>query len=123
MPLAEMHMRIEGMPELRSKLEYLEGAMKEQVHYVLAFEGAKIANAARALCPVRTGYLRSTIYAQLEDWRLRVGASARYAAYVEFGTRYMGARRFLSRALELRMQALVNAVDLAIDRAIREASA
>ncbi len=122
MPFAELDVRIEGIPELSSRLNRLDDAMKEQVRYALAFEGEKIKNIARSLCPVRTGYLRSTIYARMEDWTLKVDASARYAAYVEFGTRFMEARRFLGRAVELRMQALANAVNRAVDRAIREAS-
>ena len=122
MSFAELNVHINGIHELRSRLNQLDGAMKEHVHYGLAFEGENIANVARALCPVRTGYLRSTIFATIEDWVLKVGASAHYAGYVEFGTRYMEARRFLSRAVELRMQALVNAVHRAVSWAIREAS-
>jgi len=118
----EMEMHIDGIPELRSRLDQLDEAMKEHVHYGLAFEGEKIANVARALCPVKTGYLRSTIFGKIEDWILKVGASAHYAGYVEFGTRYMEARRFLSRAVELRMQSLVKAVHRAISWAVREAS-
>lgn len=123
MPFAELNAQIDGIPELRSRLTRLDEAVKEQVRYALAFEGEKIATAAKNLCPVRTGYLRSTIYAQIEDWTLRVGASAHYAVYVERGTRFMRGCRFLSRALWLRMQALVNAVSRAIGNAIREASA
>ena len=122
MPFAELNVHINGILELRSRLNQLDEAMKEHVHYGLAFEGENVANAARALCPVRTGYLRSTIFATIEDWILKVGASAHYAGYVEFGTRYMEARRFLSRAVELRMQALVNTVHRAVSWAIREAS-
>lgn len=118
----DMAVNIEGLPELRAKLEQLDAGMKEQVRYALAFEGEKIKTTAQSLCPVRTGYLRSTIFARIEDWFLKVGATAHYAAYVEFGTRFMEARRFLSRALWLRMQALINTVNEAIARAIREAS-
>ena len=118
----EMNVSIEGLPELRAKLEQLDVGMKEQVRYALAFEGEKIKTTAQALCPVRTGYLRSTIFARIEDWFLKVGALAHYAAYVEFGTRFMEAHRFLSRALELRMQALIDTVNRAIDQAIAEAS-
>lgn len=122
MSFAELNVQIDGIPELRSKLNQLDRGMKEQVRYELAFEGEKIATAAKSLCPVRSGYLRSTIYSQIQDWTLKVGASAHYAAYVEFGTRFMEARRFLSQTLWLRMEALVNSVNRAIGNAIREAS-
>lgn len=118
----DMAVSIEGLPELRAKLEQLDEGMKEQVRYALAFEGEKIKTAAQSLCPVRTGYLRSTIFAQIEDWFLKVGATAHYATYVEFGTRYMQGYRFLSHALWLRMQALINTVNGAIAEAIRGAS-
>ena len=117
-----MNVSIEGLPELKAKLEQLDVGMKEQVRYALAFEGEAIKTVAEYLCPVRTGYLRSTIYALIEGWILKLGASAHYARYVEFGTRFMRAVRFLSRAVELRLQSLVNAVNRAVGRAIREAS-
>ncbi len=122
MSFAELNVKIDGIPELRSKLDRLDESIREQVRYALALEGEGLKNTAKSLCPVRTGYLRSTIYAQMEDWTLKVGASARYAAYVEFGTRRMEARRFLGSALELRMQSIVDAVNRAINGAIREAS-
>lgn len=118
----EMDMSIEGLPELRAKLERLDASMIENVHYAMAFEGEPIKRTAEALCPVRTGYLRSTIWVRVVGWLLKLGASAHYARHVELGTRFMKAVRFLSRALELRMQALINAVNRAIDQAIREAS-
>ena len=122
MPFAELNVHIDGIPELRSKVNQLDYSMEEHVHYELAFEGEKVKTTAWYLCPVKTGYLRSTIYARIEGWILRLGASAHYARYVEFGTRFMKACRFLSRAVELRMQGLVNAVHRGIDTAIREAS-
>lgn len=122
MSFAELNVKIDGIPELRSKLDRLDESIREQVRYALALAGEGLKNTAKSLCPVRTGYLRSTIYAQMEDWTLKVGASARYAAYVEFGTRRMEARHFLGSALELRMRSVVDAVNRAINGAIREAS-
>lgn len=56
---------------------------------------ARTARSARALAPVRTGYLRSTIGARDNI----VTVSAPYAPYVELGTRFMAARPFLRPAL------------------------
>ena len=122
MSFAELNVAINGIRELQARLRHLDVAMVENVRYALAFEGEAIKTVAEYLCPVRTGYLRSTIYALIEGWLLKLGASAHYARYVEFGTRFMKAVRFLSRAVELRLQSLVNAVNRAIDRAIREAA-
>ncbi len=50
-------------------------------------------------CPVRTGFLRSTIYYRSEGpFRYSVGATAGYAGYVEFGTQFMAAQPFLHPA-------------------------
>ena len=122
MPFAELNVAINGLRELQARLRHLDVAIIEKVHYALVFEGEPIKTVAQYLCPVRTGYLRSTIYALIEGWILKLGASAHYACYVEFGTRFMRAVRFLSRAVELRLQSLVNAINRAIDRAIREAA-
>ena len=122
MPFAELNVAINGMRQLQARLRHLDAAMIENVRYALVFEAEPIKTVAQYLCPVRTGYLRSTIYALIEGWILKLGASAHYARYVEFGTRFMRAVRFLSRAVELRLQSLVNAINQAIDRAIREAA-
>jgi len=80
-------------------------------------------NIARARCPVRTGRLRDSIYARVQDWILQLGATAPYAIYQELGTRYISPREFLKSAVWLRMQSLVNRINRAVGDAIREASA
>ena len=50
---------------------------------------------SRAIVPVRTGYLRSTIaYIASED-ELILTATASYSPYVEFGTRHARAQPFI----------------------------
>lgn len=61
---------------------------------------------AEWLCPVKTGYLRSTIYYARQGGgyggrsiaSFAVGAKAPYARYVEFGTRFMTPRMFMRNA-------------------------
>jgi HK97 gp10 family phage protein len=118
-----MEMRIDGISELREKLNRLDDAMKRNVHDAMQFEAEAMKNMARARCPVRTGRLRDSIFAKVEEWIIKLGATAPYAVYQEFGTRYIQARRFLSNAVELRMQSLVNRINQAIRQAIEEASA
>ena len=118
----EMEMHIDGVPELREKLDRLGGGMKRNVHDAMRFEAEGMKNVARARCPVRTGRLRDSICAKVRDWVLQLGATAPYAVYQEFGTRYIQARRFLRNAVELRMQSLINRINRAIRRAIEEAS-
>jgi len=55
---------------------------------------------ANTLVPVRTGYLKSTLaIEQSSNFQLKVKATAPYAYYVEFGTRKMSARLFLTNSV------------------------
>ena len=118
----EMEMHIDGVPELREKLDRLDGGMKRNVHEAMQFEAEPMKNVARARCPVRTGHLRDSIYARVRGWILELGATALYAIYQELGTRYIRPREFLKNAVWLRMQSLINRINRAIRRAIGEAS-
>jgi len=118
----EMEMHIDGIRELREKLTHLDNGMKATVHDVMHVEAEAMKNMARARCPVRTGRLRDSIYAKVQGWIIQLGATAPYAVYQELGTRYIQARRFLSNAVELRMQSLINRIDEAIRQVIGEAS-
>lgn len=119
----EMEMHIEGVPELREKLNRLDDGMKRNVQEAMRFEAEAMKNTARARCPVRTGRLRDSIFAKVEEWTVKIGATAPYAAYQEFGTRYVRPRRFLSNAVESRMQSLVNRISRALRQAIGKAPA
>jgi len=119
----EMQVDVHGIPELRSKLDSLDQNMREYVGEALDFEVQAMQTRAQSLAPKRTGYLASTIFAQrVGEWAFKLGARAPYAVFVELGTRFMQARRFLSRALELGMLGLAQHVNRAIRDAIREAS-
>jgi len=57
--------------------------------------GRRMKSRAEGLCPVLTGYLKSTIYVKVSGHVMTFGATADYATYVEYGTIYMGAQPFL----------------------------
>ena len=118
----EMEMHIDGIPELREKLNRLDEGMKRNVQEAMQFEADAMRNAARARCPVRTGRLRDSIYAKVRDWVIQLGATAPYAIYQELGTRYIRPREFLKNAVSLRMQSLINRINRAIQQSIEEAS-
>ena len=60
----------------------------------------RILDTARQLVPVRTGYLLSTISAETtQKWSFTLYARAHYAGYVEWGTRRMYARLFMTHAI------------------------
>jgi len=120
----EMQVDVHGVLELQRKLDRLEERMRGHVDEALSFEVSAMQARAQSLAPKRTGYLASTIFAErVGEWAFKLGARAPYAFFVEFGTRFMQARRFLSRALELGMPGLVEHVNRAICEAIAEASA
>jgi len=55
---------------------------------------------AQVLVPVRTGYLKSTLQVeQVSSFQMRIKATAPYAYYVEFGTKRVAARLFLTNAV------------------------
>lgn len=61
--------------------------------------GLRIQNNARILAPVDTGRLRSSIQAHKEPRAVVIGTNVEYAAYVEFGTRFMAAQPYLRPAV------------------------
>jgi HK97 gp10 family phage protein len=76
---------------------------------------------ARSLCPVRTGYLQSTItFQQRGKWSFELTALASYASYVEFGTRRMAPRHFLTNAVDMHRDDMLAAVAQAVEDAIEE---
>jgi HK97 gp10 family phage protein len=58
----------------------------------------KLTAEAKKESPVRTGFLRKSINAEIGPFRGRVQASASYAGYVHDGTRHQAPNPFLSRA-------------------------
>ena len=63
---------------------------------------------ANTLIPVRTGYLKSTLAVeQPSKFQIKVKATAPYAYYVEFGTRKMSARLFLTNSVNQHLNELV----------------
>lgn len=117
-----MEIHVEGLSALREKLVKLDDNMKRKVQEAMEFEAEAMKTVARERCPVRTGRLRDSIYANVQDWILQLGATAPYAIYQELGTRYIRPRAFLKNAVSLRMQSLVNRINRALAEAIREAS-
>ncbi|MEM1524587.1 MAG: HK97 gp10 family phage protein [Nitrososphaerales archaeon] len=79
--------------EVRESLEKWVEEMSERAYQI-----------ARERVPVRTGYLRSTIYKTkapfLGRYTFILGAYADYAGFVEFGTRKMRARPYLRPAID-----------------------
>jgi HK97 gp10 family phage protein len=119
----EVTVDIHGFSELQLKLDRIDLAMRNRVDEALNREVSSMRATAQSLAPKRTGYLVNTVYAERTgEWAFILGAKAQYAYFGEFGTRFMRARRFLSRALELAVPSVVQRVNQAVREAIVEAS-
>ena len=119
----EMAIDLQGIAELQRKLDRLDQNMRSYVDEALSNELSNIRELAQSLAPKRTGFLASTVFAEkIGEWTFKLGAKATYAYFVEFGTRLMKAKRFLTRALESSKPSLLLRVNQAVTEAIMEAS-
>jgi len=118
----DMQMQFADQDEFRLKMKRMDASMNACVQQQLQELAECIKDTAQRISPVRTGYLRSTIFTETAEWTVKIGASAPYAAYVEYGTRFMHGRRFLSQAIEIHRLQLVNIVGEAVSESLVEAS-
>jgi HK97 gp10 family phage protein len=95
--------------------------IQRQVYRVLASWAADVKAEAMRKVPVRTGYLRSTIYARVRDLVVQIGAEATYALFVELGTRKMRAQPYLWPAIQEYLPQLEELIREAIEFAKTEA--
>ena len=87
---------------------------------------AMFLDVARKLVPVRTGYLKSTIAAEIGEARIgevTAEASAEYAQYVEFGTYRQMAQPYFIPAIEAALEEWGLAAQKAYEEALEEAQA
>jgi len=119
--MIEFGMKVEGIEDLQRALDRLPKLMHTAVGRALDRVGADIHMDARRMCPVRTGFLRDSIYHKVEGWVLTVGARASYAQYVELGTHYIEPRYFLTEAFHLNFPKLQRTLEWALEAAIKEA--
>ena len=112
---------LQGAEELAQALSRLDSQMKAQVQMKLSEWAENVKSEAARLVPVRTGNLRSTIFARIQQWQAEVGADASYAASVEFGTLRSHAKPFLQPALQTHLPELERVLLEALDSAKSEA--
>ena len=117
----EISCDIKGIEEFQKAMRNFDSAMQKHVHRQLASWAADVKALAKQLVSVRTGYLRSTIYAKISEWVAQIGAEATYALFVEFGTRRMRARPYLYPAIQQHLPRLEQIILDALDAAKAEA--
>jgi HK97 gp10 family phage protein len=116
----EITLDVEGAEWVQQAVARFDMEMQNQVHAQLDEWARGVETEAKRLVPVRTGYLRSTIFSRIQEWTAEVGAEAAYAANVEFGTRYAGAQPFLQPAVEARLPELERLLSAAVELARAE---
>jgi HK97 gp10 family phage protein len=117
----EISCYVEGIEEFKQAMQQFDSALQKQVNEQLEMWAMEVKEYAKSLAPVRTGRLRSSIYARINEWVAEIGAEATYALFVEFGTRYMQARPYLYPAIQEHLPRLEEIICEAIDQAKSEA--
>jgi HK97 gp10 family phage protein len=112
---------VEGVEEFKAAMQSFDSGMQRHVHRLLASWAADVKALAKQLAPVRTGHLRSSIYAKISEWVAEIGAEATYALFVELGTRHMQAQPYLYPAIQEYLPQLEAIICEAIDAAKAEA--
>jgi HK97 gp10 family phage protein len=80
---------------------------------VVAAAGSRVVSFARAIVPVDTGLLKSSIDVDVNGLSFEAGASTEYAEYVELGTSRMSAEPFMGPAFDRVNQSVVDLLALA----------
>ncbi|MEM1589284.1 MAG: HK97 gp10 family phage protein [Candidatus Bathyarchaeia archaeon] len=112
---------VEGVEEFKQAMQRFDSGMQRHVHRLFASWAADVKALAKQLVPVRTGHLRSSIYAKIQEWVAEIGAEAAYALFVEFGTRYMQAQPYLYPAIQEYLPQLEQIICDALEAAKAEA--
>lgn len=102
----EVSIDVAGADEFKQATARFDAEMQRQLHERLTEWAESVKAEVARIVPVRTGYLRSSIYARTHEWQAEIGAEAAYAVNVEFGTRYAQAKPFLHPAVQAHMPEL-----------------
>ena len=91
-----MKLEMHGIDDLESKLK--DGADLDLVKDLMKKNGSELEQNAMRRSPVDTGFLKRSIGMTVEDsgFTIRVGSTAEYAPYVNFGTRFQTSQPFLT---------------------------
>jgi len=112
---------VEGVKEFQTAMRNFDSGIQRHVHRLLVSWAADVKALARQLVPIRTGHLRSTIYAEVGEWVARIGAEASYSLFVELGTHYMQASPYLYPAIQVDLPQLEQIIREAVEAAKAEA--
>jgi HK97 gp10 family phage protein len=107
----QISVNLPNLEALAEALDNVSQGLGSAVTTALMNVGNTMLMTAQTIVPVRTGYLKSTLaLQQISQFQIRLIAGAGYAAYVEFGTRRMAPRLFLTRSIQAHIRDFQTAV-------------
>lgn len=100
--------KIEGLDKLQKHLK--KQCTLDDVRNVVKMNGAELQNKAKRIAPVDTGTLKRSIGLEITEAGMtaEVEATAEYAPYVEYGTRFMKAQPYIRPSLEEQKKSFEN---------------
>ena len=110
---------LKGLKSLDRKLASIAKAAPRAAERACLPAALLIEGAAKERCPVNTGMLRESITSARIPRGAQVGPHTDYAAYVEYGTRYMRPRPYMAPAIEAKRDEVVRLVGEAVRIEVR----
>lgn len=102
-----MPIEVTGMPQLMARITKYADLFEDLTPSLQTGIDEGVAH-AQSVVPVDTGHLQSTIYGQVNGPNeSEMGATAEYAAFVEFGTVKMDAQPYIEPGVQIALQATV----------------
>lgn len=124
----QLRVDLSEIEELGPKLARLDTQLQTEIAEGIQIKCKLVKSDAQMKCPVKTGFLRSTIYAKLLSFipgsqrflQIVIGAWAHYARFQEFGTRHIAPRMFIRKAFRERWPEIKTFIDYIIRKVIGE---
>jgi len=107
---------MEDAEEIEDLFRKSEAQLSFEIQEIIEEYAELMVEMAKSLCPVRTGFLISSIYAEIAEDGVDILAWAPYWGYQEFGTRYIEGKYFLTQSVET----YEGAMYAEIDRVVQE---
>jgi HK97 gp10 family phage protein len=100
MGFIQFKVTIKNKPEMVKGLASLKSMYPNVIGLAMKRVGDRVLETGNALVPIRTGLLKSTMGIRQDgNFQITFYATASYASFVEFGTRRMKPRQFMTKSL------------------------